>query len=110
MDTDAMLEHNEDQLANISYLVTARDLTNYYHPPFSLQKKIQRLLEIKPYTFSVNDYFPNDTGKYLHDFVLFHKFSNTYWPRRAPFEEALRSIRDMSWYKTALDLKPGIRR
>ena len=103
MATDAVRHYNADLLSTVSYEVSPRDLIGFYHPGFSQQQKLSRLLELRPYTFSINDYYADDNPSlYVIEYVSLHNFANIYWPKQAPFEVVMSN--DMTWYQIALDL------
>lgn len=52
-----------------------------------IHPEIERLLELRPYTFSINDYYSEDHDQYLSQVTAFRVFCDTYWPQKAVFEK-----------------------
>jgi len=107
MATDVVKKYNAELVVSVPYKVSARDLIGFYHPGFAQQQKLSRLLELRPYTFSVNDYYSDDNPSlYVIEYVSLHNFANLFWPQQAPFEVV--TTNDMPYYKTALALPKRI--
>merc|ERR1712087_1027180 len=58
---DIMKDPPREMMAEVeraaSHMVSKRDLVAFYHTTWPMHKKTQSLLQIRPFTFSINDYY-----------------------------------------------------
>jgi len=107
MATDVVKSYNAELVASVPYKVSARDLIGFYHPLMPLQQQLSQLLELRPYTFNINDHYSKDNPSlYVIEYVSLHNFANLFWPQQAPFEVVMSN--DMAYHKIALELPKRI--